>query len=146
MAKISLTLLNKIILNMAIVVTFWTLVMAVSNKMDPPCSWHPVTATVYHPTAAQTDDTPLITASNARINPDDPLSQRFIALSRDLEERFELKFGDKLYIQNAGPYDGCWIFQDRMHYRWENRIDFLIGQHDPVGKWDEAELQICKRL
>ena len=44
-----------------------------------------VTATIYHAVPGQTDDTPFVTASNSKINPENPQGHRWIAVSRDLE-------------------------------------------------------------
>ena len=46
-----------------------------------------VTATIYHATPEQTDSTPDITASNKKIDLSNPLKHRWIAVSRDLEEK-----------------------------------------------------------
>lgn len=104
----------------------------------PPAT---VTATVYHPVEAQTDSTPLITASGAKINPDHPLSHRWVAISRDLE-KLGYTLGKKILVQGAGDYNGIWTIQDRMNYRWKRRIDFLIGLNDPIGKWKNVTINL----
>lgn len=78
-------------------------------------------ATVYHAVESQTDNTPLITASGAKINPDNP--QKFIAISQDLLEYF--KFGDTVII-TGGPRDSVWIVEDVMNKKWNMRLDFLV--------------------
>jgi hypothetical protein len=44
-----------------------------------------VNATVYNAVPNQTDSTPLITASNKKIDADNPGKHRWLAVSRDLE-------------------------------------------------------------
>ena len=52
-----------------------------------------VTATIYHAVEAQTDSTPDITASGYKINMKDPLSDRIIAVSWDLENMHGFTMG-----------------------------------------------------
>ncbi len=49
------------------------------NKIALVIAMELVTATIYHADPKQTDDTPFVTASMARINPDNPLGHRWIA-------------------------------------------------------------------
>lgn len=83
-----------------------------------------VSGTVYHAVENQTDDTPLITASGAKINPQNP--QKFIAISWDLRDYF--KFGDTVVIA-GGPKDSIWVVEDLMNKRWTHKIDFLVPKH-----------------
>ena len=98
-----------------------------------------VTATIYHAVPEQTDSTPFITASGAHINPEDPQGHRWIAVSRDLEEK-GMTFGVKVYITGAGELDGIWTVQDRMNKRWKNRIDFLVCKTIKGGKWENVKV------
>jgi 3D (Asp-Asp-Asp) domain-containing protein len=75
-----------------------------------------VTATAYSPTVEECDETPFITASGRRVRPG------IIALSRDIEREFGVKFGDVLYLEGLGYYE----FQDRMHWRWKRRVDIFL--------------------
>ena len=100
-----------------------------------------VTATIYHASPDQTDNTPFITASGAYIDADCPICHRWIAVSRDLEvEGFT--FGKQVLVTGAGHLDGIWTVQDRMNRRWENRIDFLVGEDISGGKWEYVELKL----
>jgi hypothetical protein len=55
-----------------------------------------------------------ITSSSKKIEPG------FIALSRDLEKKYQLKFGDLIYVENESePY----IFMDRMPPYWHKHAD-----------------------
>ncbi len=74
-----------------------------------------VTATAYSPTPEECDNTPFITASGRRVR------RGIIALSRDIEREFGVRFGDVLYLEGLGYYQ----FQDRMHRRWKRRVDIF---------------------
>ena len=100
-----------------------------------------VTATIYHATPEQTDSTPDITASNKRIDMSNPQKHRWIAVSRDLEQK-GLVFGVKVRITGAGDLDGIWTVQDRMNRRWSHRIDFLVNQDMKGGKWENVRVEI----
>ena len=100
-----------------------------------------VTATIYHATPEQTDSTPDITASNMKIDLNDPQKHRWIAVSKDLEE-LGLVFGVKVKVTGAGQLDGIWTVQDRMNPRWNHRIDFLVNQDMKGGKWENVRVEI----
>jgi 3D (Asp-Asp-Asp) domain-containing protein len=91
-----------------------------------------VTLTTYSVTEAQTDSTPLITASGFNINPNNPKRHRIIAVSRDLKRKY--KFGQKVRIEGAGKYNGIYTIRDLMHHRWKNKIDILINPSDKHTK------------
>ena len=100
-----------------------------------------VTATIYHATPEQTDSTPHITASNKIIDLGNPQKHRWIAVSRDLEEK-GLVFGVKVKVTGAGNLDGIWTVQDRMNRRWLSRIDFLVNEDMTGGKWENVRVEI----
>tara|TARA_B110000438_G_scaffold277425_1_gene300043 strand:+ start:146 stop:493 length:348 start_codon:yes stop_codon:yes gene_type:complete len=100
-----------------------------------------VTATIYHADPRQTDDSPFVTASMARINPDNPLGHRWIAVSRDLEE-LGFVFDTKVCITGAGDLSGEWCVQDRMNSRWIMRIDFLVNKTRKGGKWEDVKIEL----
>jgi 3D (Asp-Asp-Asp) domain-containing protein len=91
-----------------------------------------VTVTTYSVTEAETDSTPLITASGFKINPNNPKRHRIIAVSRDLKRKY--KFGQKVRIEGAGKYNGIYTIRDLMHHRWKNKIDILINPSDKHTK------------
>ena len=99
-----------------------------------------VTGTVYHAVEKQTDSTPFITASGKHINPKDPASHRWIAVSRDLEP-LGYTFGATVVISGAGKMNGEWTVQDRMNKRWKHRIDFLVNE-DTMGKWENIKIKL----
>ena len=100
-----------------------------------------VTATIYHATPEQTDSTPNITASNKKIDMNNPLKHRWIAVSQDLEAE-GLVFGVKVCVTGAGKLDGEWTVQDRMNERWVSRIDFLVNKKLKGGKWENVTVEI----
>ena len=100
-----------------------------------------VTATIYHAVPEQTDTTPFVTASNSRINPENPQGHRWIAVSRDLE-KLGFTFGVKVCVEGANDLDGVWTVQDRMNKRFKNRIDFLVNKELKGGKWYNVKITI----
>ena len=97
-----------------------------------------VIATVYQATPAQCNEDYLNTAFGYSIDPDCPLEQRYIAISRDLETTFSK--GEIVHIDGAGIYNGKWIIADRMNRRWSNRIDFLVNNDSYIDKFDNVRI------
>jgi 3D (Asp-Asp-Asp) domain-containing protein len=91
-----------------------------------------ITLTTYKAISAETDSTPLITASGFKIKPNKAREHRIIAVSRDLKKRF--KWGDKVRIKGAGKYNGEYRVHDLMNKRYKKRIDVLIGGGDKPTK------------
>jgi len=102
-----------------------------------------VTATIYHAVEEQCDDTPLITASLQKINPDNPIGHRWIAVSRDLEP-LGFTFDTKVCVENAGDLSGEWCVNDRMNARWVKRIDFLVNTTRKGGFWENVTISIIE--
>ena len=71
-----------------------------------------VTGTMYSPTLAQCDATPNITADGTKINPKHASSYRYVALSRDLLERWggPFEYGEYIAVEGTrrGQHDGVW--------------------------------------
>ncbi len=76
----------------------------------------PVKVTAYNPVGSQTDNSPLITASNKRVR------VGMVALSRDLEREFGFRFGDTVHLHGIGRF----VFEDRMHRRKRRQVDILM--------------------
>jgi len=74
-----------------------------------------VRVTGYNATVNQCDSTPNITASNKKVR------LGMVAVSRDLEKKYNLKFGDFVYLEGYGLFE----FQDRLHKRKKKQIDIL---------------------
>ena len=97
-----------------------------------------VTVTTYSPTLAQTDSTPLITASGFEINPANPKRHRIIAVSRDLKKKY--KFAKKVRITGIGKLSGTYTIRDVMNKRYKKRVDILIGENDKQTSFKNAKL------
>ena len=98
-----------------------------------------VTQTVYWGVESQTDSSPDVTASQKKFNPYSP--PKYIALSRDLIKKYELNFGDKVYVYGEGWYE----FEDVMNKRWTNKVDLLTKPGTMNRAVTKIALpQICK--
>jgi len=97
-----------------------------------------VSATCYYPDPNQCWGDIYETASMARINPDNPIGHRWIAISRDLKEH--LKFGDWVFVTGTGVYDGYWQVQDVMNKRFKLKIDFLVNHDSYLNHWKDVEI------
>lgn len=100
-----------------------------------------VTATIYHATIKQTDSTPDRTATNFKINMNNPEIHRIIAVSRDLEA-LGFTMNKTVVVSNAGDMNGLWVIRDRMNKRWTNRIDFLVDKTLKGGKWNNVKIKL----
>jgi 3D (Asp-Asp-Asp) domain-containing protein len=98
-----------------------------------------VDATVYYPSIHQCDSDPLITATGDKINKIDPISHRWIAISRDLLNK-SFSYGDSVFVSGTNCYDGIWIIKDCMNKRFKNKIDFLIGKNNRIDSWKNVQI------
>jgi hypothetical protein len=102
--------------------------------------------TVYNPTVKQCDKSPLITASNSKIDQQKLRNQeiRWMALSRDLLKRWNGKFhyGDTVLLTSGdASIDGFWIIKDTMNKRYKNQGDLLFDSEvRTLGKWSQVEI------
>ena len=87
-----------------------------------------VTLSTYKADTAETDSTPLVTASGFKLDSLNPKKHRVIAISRDLKALFS--FGDKVELSNAGKFNGIWFIHDLMNKKYKNKIDILINPSD----------------
>ena len=103
-----------------------------------------VTATMYSPTRAQCDATPNITADGTKINPKIASNYRYVALSRDLLERWggPFEYGEYIAIEgtNNGKHDGVWQVRDTMNPKWIKRLDFLMTNGTKPFKYNEIKI------
>ena len=88
-----------------------------------------VSVSAYNPTRQQCDSTPFITASNQRVR------KGIVALSRDLEKDFGLKFGDTVHLLGHGTFE----FQDRMNKRWKRRVDLFMWNKKEAMKFGRQQ-------
>lgn len=102
--------------------------------------------TVYHPTKRQCDRTPLVTASNSKIDLESLRNKniRWMALSRDLLKRWkgEFQYGDTVMLSaKDAEINGLWVIKDTMNKRFKNRGDLLFdGEVRKLGKWTDVEI------
>ncbi|QCU90935.1 3D domain-containing protein [Thiomicrorhabdus sediminis] len=94
-----------------------------------------VTATAYTSTHSQTDKTPFLAAWNNELEP----GMKAIAVSRDLLQH-GLTNGSKVTISGL---PGEYIVLDKMHKRWEKKIDIYMGlDHQAAKEWGKQEVTI----
>ena len=103
-----------------------------------------VTGTMYSPTRAQCDATPNITADGTKINPKHASQYRYVALSRDLLERWggPFQYGEYIAVEGTqrGKHDGIWQVRDTMNPKWLKRVDFLVTNGTRPFKYDEIKI------
>lgn len=74
-----------------------------------------ITITSYNNEESQTDDTPHIMASNRMVY------EGAIAISRDIKDKYKLKWGDFVLINS----DRLYVIEDLMNERYKNQIDIF---------------------
>jgi len=102
-----------------------------------------VTATMYNAEVSQCDDDPLVTAGMYTINPNEASEHKWIAMSRDMLNRWggDFDYGDKVAITNAGDKNGEYTVVDTMNKRYTNRIDILETKGTPLYMYDNVRLR-----
>lgn len=99
-----------------------------------------VTATVYHAVEGQCDDSPLVTASGAKISSaESAYEHRYLAVSRDLLDVFP--YGTMVEVSGCGELDGRWVVEDTMNRRYKGYIDLLINPDMKGGKWEGVRIK-----
>lgn len=99
-----------------------------------------VTATVYHAVEGQCDDSPLVTASGAKISSaDTAYDHRYIAVSRDLLDVFP--YGTKVEVSGCGELDGVYTVANTLNKRYKGYIDILINSDMRGGKWEGVRIK-----
>jgi 3D (Asp-Asp-Asp) domain-containing protein len=102
-----------------------------------------VTATVYHAVEGQCDDSPLVTASGAKIaSAESAYEHRYLAVSRDLLDVFP--YGTRVEVSGCGELNGEYIVADTMNRRYKGYIDILINPDMKRGKWEGARITKVK--
>tara|TARA_R110002020_G_scaffold200057_2_gene402116 strand:+ start:361 stop:768 length:408 start_codon:yes stop_codon:yes gene_type:complete len=97
-----------------------------------------VTATVYNAVVEQCNSDPEHTAFMFKLDLSNPYKHRIIAVSRDLLTKYPK--GTRVCISGT-KYDGEYIVMDKMNKRYTNRIDILINQGMPLGKWHNVKIR-----
>lgn len=99
-----------------------------------------VTATVYHAVEGQCDDSPLVTASGAKISSaESAYEHRYLAVSRDLLDVFP--YGTMVEVSGCGELDGVYTVADTLNKRYKGYIDILINPDMRGGKWDGVRIK-----
>lgn len=110
--------------------------------IDNLSKYYTVNATVYNATENQTDRTPLITTDGTDLYGKDIEQLRILAVSADMLRRNGgvFDFGDAVYVEGTGKYDGVWYIHDVMNYRYTKSIDFLVLKGVSLGKWSGVKI------
>lgn len=102
-----------------------------------------VTATVYHAVEGQCDDSPLVTASGAKIaSAESAYEHRYLAVSRDLLDVFP--YGTMVEVSGCGELDGIYCVVDTMAKRFKGYVDILINPDMKGGKWEGVRIKKVK--
>ncbi len=104
-------------------------------------TWIPlkVTATAYNSVVAQTKSVPNVAAWGDTLRP----GMKCIAVSNDLIKK-GLKRNTPVKIEG---FDGIFYVKDKMHSRWENRIDIYMGEDILMAKeWGRKKVNILYGL
>ena len=103
-----------------------------------------VDVTMYRPIRRETDSTPNITADWTKIKINEASRYRFVAVSRNLLERWGgfLNYGDFVLLKDAGHKDGIYRVKDTMNARWVNVVDILESPGTDPYKFTNASLTL----
>ena len=103
-------------------------------------------ATVYNAVPEQCNNDVRHTASMFKLNLNDVLSHRIIAMERTMMKEYGLKYGDVVKIEGTGKWDGIWQIQDTMNKRFvgQHKIDILVPNNIKHGKWDNVKIYALK--
>ena len=103
-----------------------------------------VDVTMYRPIRRETDSTPNITADGTKIKISEASRYRFVAVSRNLLERWGgfLNYGDFGLLKDAGHKDGIYRVKDTMNARWVNVVDILESPGTDPYKFTNASLTL----
>ncbi|MDO7173561.1 3D domain-containing protein [Mariniflexile sp. AS56] len=99
--------------------------------------WHDlkVTASAYNSLKSQTNSNPHITAFGDSLKP----GLNYIAVSRDLFRKGLIR---DTPVKIKG-FDSIFYVKDRMHSRWENKIDIYMGiDVKAAKKWGRKKVSI----
>lgn len=95
-----------------------------------------VTASAYNSLSAQTGPgDPNVTAWGDTLEP----GMKVIAVSRDLIRK-GLDYNTPVKIEG---FDGVYVVKDKMHHRWNNKIDIYMGKNVQMAKkWGRKKVEI----
>lgn len=107
-----------------------------SDKADVDWDTICVTATAYNSLGYQTEGHPQVTAWGDTLKP----GMNAIAVSRDLL-KLGLDHNSKIRIEG---FDSIFLIKDKMHYRWQKRIDIYMGENvEKARKFGRKKLNIA---
>ena len=103
-----------------------------------------VTATVYNAVPSQCNNDVKHTASMFKLNLNDVLSHRIIAMERTMMKEYGLKYGDVVKIEGTGKWDGLWRIEDTMNKRFagQHKIDILVPNNITKGQWQNVVISV----
>ncbi len=111
------------------------------REEEEKLTWIPlrVTATAYNSVIAQTNSVPNVAAWGDTLKP----GMKCIAVSNDLIKK-GLKRNTPVKIEG---FEGVYYVKDKMHSRWENRIDIYMGEDVQMAKeWGRKKVKILYGL
>ena len=101
-----------------------------------------VDVTMYQPIFPQTDSTPNITADGTHIKISRASEYKFVALSRNLLDRWggPFNYGDYILIRGTKDKDGVYQVRDTMNPKWVNMVDILESTNVKPYKYVDAQI------
>lgn len=102
--------------------------------MSNPNPVIPVTVSAYSPTEEECDSDPYVTAYQR------PVKEGTIAISRDLENEFGWRLGDRIHITGLGEF----VVWDRMHPRWKKRVDIFFHDTEKAVSFGIKQTRMIK--
>ena len=101
-----------------------------------------VDVTMYQPTHYQTDSDPDVTADGTKIRISKASEYKFVALSRNLLNRWggPFDYGDFILIKGTDHKDGVYQVRDTMNPKWVNVVDILESEHVEPYKYTDAHI------
>ena len=101
-----------------------------------------VDVTMYQPIHLQTDNTPNITADGTKIRISKASEYKFVALSRNLLNRWcgPFNYGDFILIKGTDHKDGVYQVRDTMNPKWVNMVDILESEDVKPYKYVDAQI------
>ncbi len=101
-----------------------------------------VDVTMYQPTHYQTDSSPDVTADGTRIRISKASEYKFVALSRNLLDRWggPFDYGDFILIKGTKTKDGVYQVRDTMNPKWVNVVDILESKHVEPYKYENVHI------
>jgi len=97
------------------------------------------TITVYNPVKSQCDSEPLITASQDTIDMKN-FPDNFIALSRDLIDSGDFKYGDSILVTLTDSIPKIFVLKDTKNKRYNNHGDILCESRK-YGMWYNVKIR-----